>query len=135
NIQNLKIYENALDYPLVYVSQDSELWFIPLISAIVFGVTNLTIQAATRENHLGNKLKAFCSAAFVGIVLAVGVWLGLSVPYLAMFIKAVVAIYGAATIGSALSGIVPGLISGDWSKLGNTAKLMTGNFYLDANRN
>jgi len=136
NIQNFKIHENALNNPLVYVAHDSEfIWFMPLVVAIVFGIINLAIQTANGENHLGNKLKAFGSAAIVGAALAVGVRFGFAVPYLSTSIEVIIAIYAAVTIVGAISGLANGLINGDWSKLGNTVKLLAGNFYLDGNRN
>lgn len=120
---------------MVYVDPDGELlWLIPVIAAVVFGGTNVAIQAINGELHnFWDGVKAFGAGAVVGAAITTGVMAGLSVPILGAVIKGAGAIYaGTAAIG-VVGGVVQG-IGGDWSALGNVGKMLAGNFYLDGNR-
>jgi hypothetical protein len=121
---------------LKYTDPSGNIFWIPIIAAaVVFGGTNLAIQANNGNvNSFGDGLKAFGAGALVGAALATGVGFGLTVPFLGTTIKAAGWIYGGSTVLSGLSGVYRGTTTGDWSRLQNTGKIFLGNFYLDENR-
>jgi RHS repeat-associated protein len=134
--QNFNRYGYVLNNPLMYIDQNGEfLWIVPIITAAVFAVTNFAVQAFNGDiKNFWDGAKAFFSGAVVGFVLGTGFSAGLSVPILSVVIKGAVLIYGTVNTLSFTSGIVEGIRTGDWTRLGNAGKIAAGNFYLDSNR-
>jgi RHS repeat-associated protein len=136
NTQSYNRYSYCVNNPLKYTDPSGNFFWIPVIAAaVIFGGTNLAIQANNGNvKDFGDGFRAFGTGAVVGAAIATGVGLGLSVPYLGAAIKTVGLIYGGSTVLSGLSGVYKGATTGDWSRLENTGKIFLGNFYLDENR-
>jgi hypothetical protein len=125
-----------MNNPLRYTDPSGEFLFAPIIiAAIVFGIANVAIQAANGEiKNVGDFVKGFAAGAVVGATVALGVTAGLGVPILGTIIKGAAIAYGASTAIGIVGGVAAGIDSGNWSRLGNSAKQFFGNFYLDSNR-
>jgi len=123
--------------PVMYVDPDGEFIFAAVaVSAFVFGTTNLIVQDQNGEiDNFGDAVEAFGAGAIAGAAIATGVQLGLAVPILAPVIKGAGIAYGFTAGTGIVLGVGEGISTGDWNALGNTGKLLAGNFYLDGNRN
>lgn len=136
NTQNFNRYGYVLNNPLKYTDESGEfIWMIPILTAGVFAVTNLAAQAFNGEiSNFWDGAKAFGSGAATGFVIGSGVSAGLSVPLIKAGMTIIGGTYAGTTAIGVIGGLAKGLVSGDWSTLGNTGKILAGNFYLDSNR-
>ncbi|MEO1626786.1 MAG: RHS repeat-associated core domain-containing protein, partial [Bacteroidota bacterium] len=135
--QNYNRYSYVLNNPLKFVDPSGEIiWGIVIIAAAVLGTANLAIQAINGEiNSLGDGLRAFGAGALAGAALGLAVPALLSVPILGTALKVAAWIHVGTTALSVAAGIGRGIVTGDWTSLGNAFELALGNFYLDGNRN
>ncbi len=148
--QNFNRYSYALNNPLKYTDESGEFVFTTMltvagITAAIFGLGNLTVHAMRGDNLDGwNWIKYLVSGAAAGFVvgaMAYTGWCGIgAMSNMAGFWGTVgkIAKYGAIGIEglhvtSTVVGAAGGLINNGWKGLGNSMKVLLGNFYLDEN--
>lgn len=148
--QNFNRYSYALNNPLKYTDESGEFVFTTMltvagITAAIFGLGNLTVHAMRGDNLDGlNWIKYLVSGAAAGFVvgaMAYTGWCGIgAMSNMAGFWGTVgkIAKYGAIGIEglhvtSTVVGAAGGLINKGWKGLGNSMKVLLGNFYLDEN--
>lgn len=148
--QSFNRYSYALNNPLKYTDENGEFVLTTMlavagITAAIFGVGNLTAHAI-RNDYLGhwNWARYFFSGTAAGFVVGAMAYTGwsgiLEMSRMAGFIGAVgkTAKYGAIGveglhIASTVTGVAGGLVNNGWEGVGNSAKVLLGNFYLDEN--
>ena len=148
--QNFNRYSYALNNPLKYTDESGEFVLTTMltvagITAAIFGLGNLTAHAIRNDDlgH-GNWAKYLFTGAAAGFVvgaMAYTGWCGIgAMSNMAGFWGTVgkIAKYGAISIEglhvtSTVVGAAGGLINKGWKGLGNSMKVLLGNFYLDEN--
>ena len=148
--QNFNRYSYALNNPLRYTDESGEFVLTTMltvagITAAIFGLGNLTAHAIRNDDlgH-GNWAKYLFTGAAAGFVvgaMAYTGWCGIgAMSNMAGFWGTVGKIAKYGTIGieglhttSTVVGAAGGLINKGWKGLGNSMKVLLGNFYLDEN--
>lgn len=120
--------------PLKYNDPSGELiWFV--VAAAVFAVGNTVAHAIRGDiNSFWDGLKYFVQGAITGAAVGVGLVYLSSVPVVGSIVKIGAGIKAVTTVTSLVSGLGHGIFTGDWSRLGNAAEILVGNFYLDENK-
>ena len=148
--QNFNRYSYALNNPLRYTDESGEFVLTTMltvagITAAIYGLGNFTVHAMRGDNLDGwNWIKYLASGAAAGFVvgaMAYTGWCGIgAMSNMAGFWGTVgnIAKYGAISIEglhvtSTVVGAAGGLINKGWKGLGNSMKVLLGNFYLDEN--
>ena len=129
--QNFNRYAYCLNNPLKYTDEDGEsIMAAMLVGALIFGGGNLAVHAI-RKDHLGNGVwfEYFMQGAFAGAALGVLGGIAWSVPVMKGTMLALNGIHAVTTFWGAVGSTARDGFKG----LGNTGKLILGNFYLDEN--
>ncbi|MFD2034506.1 RHS repeat-associated core domain-containing protein [Belliella marina] len=101
-------YVSMMNDPIMFVDPDGELPFLAIVAigAVVFGTTNVAVQAANGEiKNFGDGVKAFASGAAAGGVITAGAVTGLGVPVLGTVLKGAGIAYGASLVVGTVGGV------------------------------
>ncbi|WP_298900882.1 RHS repeat-associated core domain-containing protein [uncultured Psychroserpens sp.] len=136
NTQSFNRYGYVWNNPLSFNDATGEFfWAVVAIAAAVFAVGNTVAHAIRGDiSNFWDGVGYFFQGALAGAIVGAGIAAALTIPVVGTLVAWSGIAYGAFTGISILSGAVHGAFTGDWSRLGNAAEILVGNFYLDENK-